>query len=221
MRHVEPLRNSSTRRQLAKLGIALSLVAGSVGFHAMRANAYSLNGCNWHTTNVSYRDAYSNSTNLDQATDSWNVRAARLRFNRVFSGGDITVYSANAGNTGWVGLTHGNGTGGSPYDAPYTCTTGNTNVTRNGLLRHERPVGVRTRVRSCSRVESQQRHQHVPERWDAVHLRDVLLRSCRGWKLPRPCSPSRRHRRRRLTVLRRTCDPLRISPVISSSAILR
>jgi Metallo-peptidase family M12B Reprolysin-like len=130
--NIPSLSKKNRRRLLAKLGLATALLLASYGFQTLRAQAFSLNGCNWNTTSVSYRDAYANSTNLDQATDSWNVRAARLRFNRVYSGGDITVYSANAGNTGWVGLTHGNGTGGSPYDSSYSCTTGNTNVTRNG-----------------------------------------------------------------------------------------
>ena len=120
------------KKAVLRAMLALACLGTSAGFLASRSAAYSLKGgWNWGKTTLSYRDANGAGSVADTGANRWSG-AARLRFTKVSSGEDITIYYSNAGNSGWYALTHGNGSGGSPYDSGFWCTPGGTNITRNG-----------------------------------------------------------------------------------------
>jgi hypothetical protein len=129
-----PARRKSRLKASLPLMISLLIFGGSSAFLAQKVHASSINyGCNWGKTTLTYRDPWSSSSSSATINGAaqWNYASARFRIWRVSGAADISVYTVNAGNTGWMGLTHGNGSGGSPYYTGYTCTPGGTNITRN------------------------------------------------------------------------------------------
>lgn len=98
------------RRWLLRAGVAVAALLGAATVRTSRVGAYNLNSCLWSKTSLTYEDALSNTTDIDQAASSWNS-SATLRLSRVAPGGGDIIVNRLLPRTGVRQRVGGHGSG--------------------------------------------------------------------------------------------------------------